>query len=219
MSNKICAIVGVGVGLGLAIAKKFGQEGYRVAMLARRLEALEEYQTSLAGIGVIAQGFSADASDSISLTNAFEQIRQTLGAPDVLVYNAAALKQKDAMSVTADEFVQDFKLNVAGALTASQQVVPGMREQGGGTILLTGGGLAFEPYPELMSLAIGKSAIRSLAFSLNKELADDNIHAATVTICGTIAPGTQFDPDQIADVYWQLHGQDKSGWERERVYQ
>lgn len=38
MSKKLCLIVGVGLGLGLAIARKFGQEGYQLAIVARRAE-------------------------------------------------------------------------------------------------------------------------------------------------------------------------------------
>lgn len=219
MSSKICALVGVGPGLGFAIANRFGCEGYRIAMLARRPKALEEHAKALRAFGVEAQGFSTDASDSASIVSAFEKIRQTLGHPEVLVYNAAALKQGEPMSITATELVQDFKVNVAGALTSVQQVVPGMREQRRGTILLTGGGLALEPYPQFTSLAIGKAAIRNLCFSLAKELEKDGIHVATGTVCGVIKRGTRFDPHQIAQENWRLHTQEPPAWEREYVYQ
>lgn len=219
MSSKICAVVGVGAGLGLAIARKFGREGYRIALLARRSNPLSEYMKTLAELGVEAHGFSTDVSDPESLASAFEKIRQTLGNPEVLVYNAFASKAGDLMSLAATDLVQDFKVNVVGAIASVQQVVPYMRSSKQGTILLTGGGLALDPYPTIASLAIGKAGIRNLCFSLAKDLEKDGIHVATVTICGLIKPGTHFAPDQIAQVYWKLHAQKQGSWEREVIYE
>jgi short-subunit dehydrogenase len=217
--SKVCALVGAGAGLGLAIAQRFGREGYQLALLARRPEALAEYTKTLSDAGIQATGFSVDAADPNSIAAAFVEIRQTLGHPDVLVYNAAMLKQDSVMSLTAETLVQDFKVNAVGAITAIQQVLPKMQQQRSGTILLTGGGLALYPSPQLISLGIGKAAIRHLALGLADELKADSIHIATVTICGAIAPKTKFDPDAIADVYWQLHTQDPETWQVEYVYQ
>lgn len=205
--------------LGLAIAQRFGREGYQLALLARRPAALAEYTKTLSDVGIQATGFSVDAADPDSITTAFAAINQTLGHPDVLVYNAALLKQDSVMSLTAETLVQDFKVNAVGVITAIQQVLPEMQHQRSGTILLTGGGLALYPSPQQISLGIGKAAIRYLALGLADELKVDGIHIATVTICGEIAPGTKFDPDAIAAVYWQLHTQTPETWQVEYVYQ
>ncbi|MCC5602121.1 SDR family NAD(P)-dependent oxidoreductase [Nostoc favosum] len=218
MSNKICAVVGVGPGLGFAIAKKFGREGYQIALLARRLDKLEDYKKGLEDIGVNTHGFCADASDCSSLETAFEKIRQTLGHPEVLVYNAGELQQGYPTTITATKVIQDFKVNLVGALVSVQQVVPHMRKQNKGTILLSGGGSALEPFPEVASMCLGKAAIRNLSFSLTQELEEDGVHVATVTICGFIQPGTRFDPDKIAQEYWKLHAQEQGAWEREYIY-
>ena len=69
--------------------------------------------------------------------------------------------------------------------------------------------------PIMASLGVGKAAIRNLAFSLFADLKDSGVHAATVTICGMVAPGTAFDPDRIANAYWQLHTQPIDAFERE----
>lgn len=219
MSQKVCALVGAGAGLGLAIAQRFGQAGYQLALLARRPEALAAYTKSLNDAAIQATGFQVDAADAGSIAAAFAAIRQTVGAPDVLVYNAALLKQDSVMSLTAEALVQDFKVNAAGAISAIQQVLPEMQQQRSGTILLTGGGLALYPSPQLISLGIGKAAVRYLALSLADELKANGIHIATVTICGAIAPGTNFAPDAIAEVYWQLHTQTPDNWQTEYIYQ
>ncbi|HEY0783693.1 MAG TPA: SDR family NAD(P)-dependent oxidoreductase [Thermoanaerobaculia bacterium] len=217
MSSKICVVVGVGPGLGLAVAKRFGREGYLVALVARRADQLEQYRQELAKAGVEGRPFAADAGDAASLAAAFDAIRDSLGDPEVLIYNAAVLKPGTPSTLAAEELVDAFRVNVAGALVAAQQVLPGMRKQGGGTLLFTGGGLALEPWPQYASLAVGKAGIRSLALSLAKELEPVGLHVATVTICGIIQPGTRFDPDRLADDYWQLHRQPRGKWEREVV--
>ena len=94
-----------------------------------------------------------------------------------------------------------------------------MKAAGRGTILFTGGGLALEPQPGASSLAIGKAGIRSLAFSLHKELALFHIHVATVTICGYVQEGTRFSPANISESFLELHQQIEGQWDRELVFE
>ena len=219
MSQAVCAIVGFGSGVSLGVAKAFGKEGYSLALLARDPAKLADNAQILEKESCVVQTFAADAGDGASLVQAFVQIRAQLGDPAVLIYNAALLKQDSVMSLTPESLVQDFRVNAVGAVIAMQQVIPAMQKQRRGTILLTGGGLALYPNPQLISLGIGKATIRYLAMSLAEELRSDGIHIATVTICGTVAPGTKFDPDMIAQVYWQLHAQASDNWQTEYVYQ
>ncbi|MCK6590234.1 MAG: SDR family NAD(P)-dependent oxidoreductase [Polyangiaceae bacterium] len=218
MAKSVCAIVGAGSGIGLAVAKRFAREGFCVALLARRADELEGYAATLRKEGADARGFPADAGDFASLEGALTQIDQDLGAPDVLVYNAAALRRGAPTTLSGDDLIADFKVSVAGALVCAKHVAAAMRERKRGTILLTGGGLALSPHPDFASLAIGKAGIRSLAGSLAGELEPAGIHVATVTICGFVKPGTHFDPDKIADVYFTLHSQGLGQWEREVIY-
>lgn len=67
-------------------------------------------------------------------------------------------------------------------------------------------------------MAINKTGIRSLAFSLAQELAEMGIHVATVTICGTVQPETKFDPDAIAQFYLALHKQSSEAFETKVIY-
>lgn len=212
-------MVGAGPGVGAAVAKRFGKEGFRVALLARRASALEGYLQELKEAGVAeTYGFTADAGDPASLIAAFDRIKTQLGDPSVVVYNAAYLRQGVPSTLKVEDLLEDFEVNVAGALVVAQQVIPAMQANKKGTILFTGGGLAFNPAPPYASLAIGKAAIRSLAYSLGGELEPDNIQVATVTISGYVKPGTHFDPDLIAETYWQLHSQAPGERQREIIY-
>lgn len=218
MSQKVMAVVGAGPGVGFAVAKRFAREGYALALVARRADALDEHVRALRDGGAEAHGFVGDAGDFADLERTLGKMDEQLGPPEVLVYNAAVLRRNLPTALALEQLVDEFKVNVAGALLCAKHVAPNMIAQKRGTILLTGGGLALSPMPPFASLAIGKSALRSLAFSLAGELGPAGVHVATVTICGFVKVGTHFDPDAIAEVYWNLHAQEPSKWETEFVY-
>ena len=88
-----------------------------------------------------------------------------------------------------------------------------MIERGRGTILLTGGVLAFGPWIEWGAVSLGKAALRSLGHSLFKELTPHGVQVATIAIHGTMAKDTPYDHDRVADAYWQVHERPVGEWE------
>lgn len=218
MADKIAVVVGVGEGIGLAVARRFGREDFRLALIARRMDALQGYVEELRQNGIDAHAFPADAGDAESLVETFVGIKANLGSPEVLVYNAVAVVPGMPSALDVKQSEASFRVNVSGALVAAQQVIPDMLAKKSGTILFTGGGLALNPNPNYAALAIGKAGLRSLAYSLGAELEPEGIHVATVTIAGFVQQGTHFDPDKIAEKYWELHTQSSGNWEREIVY-
>ncbi|WP_141504952.1 SDR family NAD(P)-dependent oxidoreductase [Paenibacillus luteus] len=205
MGNPLLVIVGAGPGVSSAVAKRFGNEDFRVVLLARRAEALKGYTKELNELGIEAHSLTADASDPASLATAFETINKQYGAPDVLVYNAAVISRFKPTELTEKQLLEEFKVNVVGALTSAKQVIPDMIARRQGTILFTGGGLSLYPSVTSASLSIGKAGIRSLSFTLADELEPHGIYVGTVTIGGYVQKGSFFDPDAIAEQYWVLH--------------
>lgn len=218
-SKPLMVLVGMGPGMGLSLARRFGKEGYRIALIARRLEAVKSSTDSLRKEGIETWGFGADAGDSASLQAAFRSIFGSLGEPEAMIYNASVFREAQPSQLKSSDLERDFKGMVSGFLLSAQAVIPSMKTKGKGTILLTGGGSAISPFASGASLCVGKAGQRSLCFTLAQELAPSGIHVATVTICGMIAPGTAFDPDRISDEFWQLHAQEAGDFEIERVFQ
>jgi NAD(P)-dependent dehydrogenase (short-subunit alcohol dehydrogenase family) len=206
----VACVVGVGPGLGLALARRFSREGYAVLGLARDPSKL----TPEPGLTLRA----ADAADAGALATALGQD----GPVEVLLYNAyrATMATTGPSSLDPDALIEDFRVNVAGALAAVRAVLPGMLAAGRGTILLTGGGLALDPTGWLpaASLAVGKAGLRSLALTLHAELAPRGVHVGTVTVAGQIKPDTAFDPDRIADTFWSLHADPPGGFRAEVAF-
>ncbi len=213
--DKVIYVVGMGPGVSAAVARRFAREGFAVGAVARDAAKLDGQVQALRAAGIRAVGAPADAGDPQALLAALARLRAELGDADVLVYNAAGVTMQPLASIEPARFAADLSVSVVGALAATQAVLPAMQARGAGTVLLTGGGFAFEPMPALASLGVGKAGVRNLAFSLHADLKDRGIHAATVTICGPVAPGTAFDPERIADAYWALHVQPAGAFERE----
>jgi NAD(P)-dependent dehydrogenase (short-subunit alcohol dehydrogenase family) len=162
------------------------------------------------------------------------RIRDRYGDAEVLIYNAAMIEPArfvtrsaiaEAKYGTADgwaargepasfDYVIDaFRTNVAGAHHAAASVVPTMIARERGTILLTGGVLAFGPWIEWGVTSMGKAALRSLGHSLYKELVGHGIHVSTVAIHGTMQAGTPYDHDLVAEAYLDLHRRPAEAWE------
>ncbi len=209
MSKKTIVVVGAGKGMGNHIAKKFAKNDFRVVLMARNEENLAKYQSEFEAQGFEVYTKSADASDTNSLKSAFDWVKEMFGVVDVLAYNAAILTAGTPTELTAEELMKHYQVDVASALFCANEVIPAQLEQREGTILFTGGGLALYPMAEYTCVSIDKAALRGLAFALNQELKEKGIFTGVVTIMGNIAEGTHYDPEMIAEKYWQLYTERK----------
>jgi NAD(P)-dependent dehydrogenase (short-subunit alcohol dehydrogenase family) len=209
-------IIGAGPGIGASVAQRLAREGLAVAVLARSRATVDSALASLDAIRADSVGVTADVTDEQALRAALDEVVDRLGVPEVLVYNAALIQSDALGELTAQQQLDAWAVNVVGAITAVAHLGPAMAHAGRGTILLTGG--MPEPVPEATSLSLGKAGVRALAHLLAREYEPAGVHVATVTVGGTVAPGSAFDPDEIAETYWRLHTQAPGAWEREVVY-
>ncbi|WP_420819415.1 SDR family NAD(P)-dependent oxidoreductase [Paenibacillus thalictri] len=201
----LLVIVGSGPGVSSGITSKFGGNGFRIVLVARNAASLESRVKELHEQHIEAYGVPADASDSNSLKTAFSHIQSVYGTVDVLVYNAANIVPGDPLSLTERQLIDDFKVNTVGALTSAQQVIPEMIERKQGTLFFTGGTLALKPNPKYASLSVGKAALHSLAQSLTATLSPHGIYVGQVLIGGYVQKGSFYDPERIADIFWDLY--------------
>ncbi|MCI0749616.1 MAG: SDR family NAD(P)-dependent oxidoreductase [Nevskiales bacterium] len=214
----VCLIVGAGPGIGQAVAVAFAREGCDVALLSRQAEKLEVLRPAIEKAGARVRCYSADAGDESALRGRLAEVCRDLGDPEVLIYNAAALTTGKPTALDSTTLAKDFQVNVTGALVCVQALAPALRARGRGTVLLTGGGFAYEPAANYASLSLGKAALRNLTYSLAQELGASGIHVATVTVYGFVQPGTHFDPARIAEAYVHLHRQPPGRFQTELVY-
>ncbi|MBB6191928.1 NAD(P)-dependent dehydrogenase (short-subunit alcohol dehydrogenase family) [Sphingobium wenxiniae] len=213
---EVCVLVGAGPSLGAGLAWKFAREGCRMALVSRDRDALAALEAELRAAGLEATAFPADAADPESVAACFAAIRGRLGDPEILLYNAAIVEPATLSDADFDYVMRCFGANAGGALLCAQQVIPAMRRNRRGSILFSGGVLAFEPILGWGVTAIGKAALRNMALVLDQELRGDGIHVASVAIHGGIQTDPFYAPDRIADAFWTLHRQQPaSAFERE----
>lgn len=206
-------IVGAGPGLGGSIARRFARGGLPITLIARSRPTVEAVAGTLAPLDVPVLSLTADTADEAGLRSALDAARSEYGAPNALIYNAGLIRRDAPGELSTADHLHAWSVNVLGALTAATHLAPAMADNGGGSIIITGG--MPEPDAHYTSLSLGKAGVRALAAMLHQQYAPSGIHAATVTVYGDVAPGTAFDPDEIAEHYWDLHTQPRGEWQVE----
>jgi short-subunit dehydrogenase len=204
IDNRHLLLVGAGPGLGMAVARRFAKEGYRVTLVARSMDGLGDLAGSLADTGARIDTMAADASDPEGLRARMAELYNEQDAPGVIVYNAVMGTPDTLLNSSVEHLQTAYTVDVIGAIVVTQVAAPVMRAAGSGTIIVTGGGFADNPIPALASVSLGKAALRSAATMLGADLEADGIRVATLTIAGQIVAGTAFDPENIAQRYWEV---------------
>lgn len=221
--KKTIALFGAGTGLGASLATRFGREGYRVALVARRAAPLEERVAELAGAGIEAAAFPADLTDIDGIPALVRSIEARFGSIDVAVY---APVPSDAGFVPAVELDASKLQSMASIFTfspveVSHAVLPGMLARGAGAIVVVGGLTAVVTMPGLSGVGPLMAAARNYIFTLNAEVAPKGIYAGTLNIGALIDRSAGFramtasgapldprlpviDPDDIAQEIWTL---------------
>ncbi|MBC3841125.1 SDR family NAD(P)-dependent oxidoreductase [Streptacidiphilus sp. 4-A2] len=209
-------IVGAGPGLGTAVAVRFAREGLPVAAIARSQAVHEVADAVRTQTSARVLALRADSSDRTALHAAVDLAVDAHGVPDVLVYNAAIIQSDRPGELSTQQHLDAWSVNVLGAMDAATYLVPHMARTGGGTVIFTGG--MPQPVSRSTSLSLGKAGVRALTQILDQEYRHLGVHVAAVTVDCAIVPGTDADPDLIAEHYWALHRQPQAQWRHEIVH-
>lgn len=204
------AIIGAGPGLGLAAARRFGREGFDVALISRTQDNVDELAGTLADGGITARGYAADVHDLDALRAALDAATADLGPITALQYSPIPARRylRPVLETDADDLRDAFEFSVLGPLTAIQHVLPGMRQARGGSVLLVNGGTSVRPKPDYAGTSTAFAAESALGQMLHTVLADDDIRVRQLVVPGAIEPGDDdTDPDVLADRLWELHAE------------
>lgn len=219
--KKTIAIFGTGTGLGASLASRFGREGYRVALVARRAAALEERVAELAKSGIEAAAFPADLNDLDGIPTLVRTIKERFGTIDVAVYAPVSPNPDLALasSLDAARLQSVAGLFLYSPVELSHALLPDLLERGDGAIVLVGGLSAVIPMPGLSPIGQVMAATRNYALTLNAEVLPKGVYVGSVSIGALIdrsagkialeANGVKLDiptidPDDIAQEVWGL---------------
>ena len=204
VSHRHLLLVGAGPGLGMAIAHRFALGGYRVTLAARSADRLGDLADSLSDTGAEIGTLEVDAGDAEGLRARLTELYRGQDAPGVIIYNAVIGAPDHLLTASVDHLQAAYAVDVIGAIVVAQVAAPVMKAAGFGTLIVTGGGFADHPIPALATVSLGKAALRSAATMLGADLEPDGIRVATLTIAGQIVSGSAFDPERIAERYWDV---------------
>ena len=219
---KTALVVGAGEGLSASLARLLSREGLRVALAARRTEKLASIASETK-----AEVFACDASDPVQVEGLFVDIEASMGAPDVVIYNASGRVRGPFLDLDPAEVERTLAVTAYGGFLVAQQAVRRMLPKGLGAVLFTGASASVKGYAQSAPFAMGKFALRGLAQSLARELGPQGIHVAHFVIDGAIRnpgrveppdrPDSMLDPDAIAENYLHILRQPRSArtWEIE----
>jgi NAD(P)-dependent dehydrogenase (short-subunit alcohol dehydrogenase family) len=210
-------IVGAGSGLSAALARLFVKRGLHVGLVARDVGKLGGLAAELG-----AKTYQADASEPAQVARLFEAVERELGAPDVVVYNAAARARGPLTALDPADVARSLTVGAFGGFLVAQEAARRMIPRRHGAILFTGASASVKGYPQSAPFAMAKFALRGLAQSLARELAPQGVHVAHFVIDGAIRhpswpepgdrPDSQLDPDAIAQTYFDILSQARSAW-------
>lgn len=216
MTRPVIIVVGAGPGVSGSVARRFSDEGYDVGLLGADQGVLEELARDLEGRGATVGHALVDITDEQAARDAVRRLGEHTGRIDVLHFNPSAFREKDPLSLTVAELLEDVALGVGALLTVVQAARPSMRE--GGRISVTGSMAADDPWEGAASLGVQKAGVRNLVHSLDKTLAPDGIRAVSVTVRGSLSREGPFTPDRVADAIWSAVTRDVGDWTSEVPY-
>ena len=205
--KKTIVVVGAGRGLGNGVAEKFGGNDFRVILMARSEEHLKEYAADFSAKGIEVYTQAADAADFDGFAQAFRKVMESYGTPDVLFYNVGVTVADAEVEMTTQTLVERYAVDVAGAYNCVRLVDTEEFAEKRGAILVTGGGLALQPYAGYLPLSMDKAALRAMVHALAPVLKEKGVYIGTVQVTGTIGSNDFYAPKTIAEEFWKLYDQ------------
>ena len=220
MTQPICVVTGVGPGTGTALARRFANGGYRVALLARNAQRLDELSQALPG----SRPYPCDVSDPSQVEATADAIERDLGAPSVLIHNAVGGAFGSFLDIDPQVLNHNFQVNTMGLLYLAQRFAPAMIKAGKGAIMVTGNTSALRGRAAFAGFAPTKAAQRILTEAIARDLGPKGVHVAYLVIDAVIdVPWARerykdksndffIQPAAIAEEIWHVAHQDRCAW-------
>lgn len=180
--SKLVFITGASSGIGQALALRFSQAGYRLALVARRTSEIKSWADANLISAASYQIYSADVSDTDSIVAAAQACLAAQGMPDVVIANAGISVGMDtAMREDLEVMRQTFATNNVGVAATFHPFLDGMTRRGSGTLVGIGSVAGIRGLPGHGAYCASKAALIAYCESLRGELRPAGLRV--VTIC------------------------------------
>ena len=204
----VIAIIGAGPGLGAAVARRFGREGFSIALISRDQSKLDALAAELQAAGYTASGFAADVREPAALEDALARAAAELGPITTLQYSPLPSRDylKPVLDLTPELALEALRFSALGLIHAVRAVLPTMREAGEGSIILINGGTSVKARAGFAGTSVAFPAESAYGEMLHDALEGEGIRVAQLVIPGGI-PQLELPNgiDDVADRIWGLH--------------
>lgn len=181
LENKVAIVSGIGPGMGRDISLAFAREGAKLAIAARSPDKLEETLKEVQAAGAEAISVATDITKPEDCARLVESAVKNFGRVDVLVNNAFHQgSYRTIDSADLEKWRQPFEVNVLGTLRLTQQVIPLMKKQGGGSIVMINSMVIRDVLPTMADYAASKAALMAATQGLARELGPSKIRVNSV---------------------------------------
>ena len=177
MNKKTIWITGGSTGIGKALAIKFANKGWNVAISARRENLLQEISNSHENI----HGFPVDVTDKIKCKQTFEQIRNIIENIDICFFSTGTWDPKKEKDIDVEQIENVFKVNFFGTLNSIKAVEEYFKNRKMGTITIVSSIAGYRGLPNSTGYGPSKSALNNLAESLYFDFKRSNVRVCLVS--------------------------------------
>jgi NAD(P)-dependent dehydrogenase (short-subunit alcohol dehydrogenase family) len=188
LAGRRALVTGGSKGIGLAIARELVGEGAHVAICSRREEEVETAAAGLRHGGTTIHAQRADVTDPDDVRDFVGRSAETLGGIDFLVNNAGRAHPGRFATLEDDDWQADLDVKLFSLIRCSREVLPHMREAGGGRIVNVGAVYARMPDPTFFATSVNRAAGLSFTKALAMEVAPDNVLVNAVNIGFVVTP-------------------------------
>jgi len=204
----VIAIIGAGPGLGAAVARRFGREGFSVALISRNQGKLDAMAAELTADGLTASGYAADVLVPAALEDALARAAAELGPITSLQYSPLPSRDylKPVLEMTPGLALEALQFSALGLIHAVGSVLPAMRQAEGGSIILINGGTSVKSRADFAGTSVAFPAESAYGEMLHDALESEGIRVGQLVIPGGIPKlGLPNGIDDVADRIWEIH--------------
>lgn len=173
-------VAGASSGIGAETARVLAAAGYPVALGARRLEACEELAAKIRADGGEAVAHRLDVTSAESVQEFASRAVVDLGAPEILICNAALVGPGTSYEVETERFAQELNVNLLGVHRLVHEIVPGMVERQRGDVVFVSSDVAVRARPFMSAYSASKWGLEGMVNALQMELEGSGVRASIV---------------------------------------
>jgi len=192
-TGQVVVVTGAAAGIGRAIARRFGEDGARVALISRNRAGLEGAARDVESAGGESLVLPADVADHAAMEAAADAVEESFGAIDVWVNNAMATIFAFFDDIEPDEFVRSTQVTYLGTVWGTRSALKRMVPRDRGSVVQVGSAMAYRGIPLQAPYCGAKHATKGFVESVRTELRHkgSNVHVGMVQLPGLNTP--QFD--------------------------